>query len=354
MPAFCFWIGIHHALFCDPIISSGNRDADEQNTDPKALRAIGLLAGFSILAIGAVVFLLVSPNSSSYLRIAGLSCLFFSLAGPVQLARRIMHVEGLVLSSALASAAYTLIMLCSAWMLPRLNLTSNFSYAFPFLFGNIAYLIVDRSRRGEDLNARLVPTHLTDHFRLGFSFLLSSSLSLVATNIYPFVFAATGAIEAIAGYRLIFGVIAPFYQIFGALSGFITPRIAVPRLRDIEASHGLALSLICIAPAILAIISIWFGEEAATLLFGAKYTTLGNSFPIAFASASLALAVSTLGIWLKANRRVGLMQLSSFISTAATIAFAFPLCAKYGFSGAFTTYGLANCFAAAWIIYKSR
>jgi O-antigen/teichoic acid export membrane protein len=149
-----------------------------------------------------------------------------------------------------------------------------------------------------------------------------------------------------------FAVIAPFAQLLGGLSGFITPRIAVARISQIETPHLLILALIVFAPLPLAVMAIWFGSDAASLIFGAKYVALGGSIPVALISTSFALALATVSMWLRANQRLGLMQAGSLISAAITAVIAIPSCLALGVTGAFVSLAIANGAAALWVAVK--
>jgi hypothetical protein len=147
-------------------------------------------------------------------------------------------------------------------------------------------------------------------------------------------------------------VIAPFAQLLGGLSGFITPRIAVAKISQIETPHLLILALIVFAPLPLAVMAIWFGSDAASLIFGTKYVALGGSIPVALISTSFALALATVGMWLRANHRLGLMQAGSLISVAITAIIAIPSCLALGVTGAFVSLAIANGAAALWVGFK--
>jgi O-antigen/teichoic acid export membrane protein len=349
---YLFLIGIHHSLICDPIIAFGNRGHDDPKALLRRLWTINVILGGLALAVGCVLAAISGEHETSALTIAALACLFFSCAGPVQLLRRNMHVQGRVDASASASAAYAVVLLASAWMLPHLKLVSHFAYTLPFILGNLVFLIsaIRHVPAGISDGRK---THLKSHFRFGFSFLINNLLGLATTNIYPFVFLALGSPEAVAGFRLIFGVISPFAQLFGALSGFITPRIASTKISEIDLPHLLVVTLNVLAPLPFAVAAIWFGNDAANLIFGAKYAGLGESIPVALISVSFALMLSTVGMWLRANHRLGLMQAGALIAIVITAITAFPMCSAFGITGAFASLALANGVAALWVGFKA-
>ncbi|MET4802878.1 hypothetical protein [Bradyrhizobium sp. LB11.1] len=344
-------IGAHHALICDPIIATGIREQESQKSLLRRLWTVNVIFCCLALVAGCALVLNSHTHEMQTLTVAALAFLFFSFAGPVQFMRRIMHIQGHVQASAVAAAAYATVLIFSAWMLPHVNLESHFAYTVPFILGNLIFLVSGR---------RNVPPKTDDHqnislkshFRAGYSFLISNLLGLATTNIYPFVFVFLNSPEAVASYRLMFAVIAPFAQLLGGLSGFITPRIAVARISQIETPHLLILALIVFAPLPLAVAAIWFGSDAATLIFGAKYAALGASIPVALISTSFALALATIGMWLRANARLGLMQAGGLISAAITAVIALPICSALGVTGAFVSLAIANGAAALWVAFR--
>ncbi|WP_375161695.1 lipopolysaccharide biosynthesis protein [Bradyrhizobium sp. RDT46] len=344
-------IGAHHALICDPIIATGISGHNNQQALLRRLWVINVL--FCCLALGAGCALVLNSRTPEAQppTVAALACLFFSFAGPVQFIRRIMHVRGHVRASAVAATAYATVLIVSAWVLPYLDLQSHFAYTAPFIFGNLIFLL-SATQNIPPKTADHQNTPLKSHFRAGYSFLVNNLLGLATTNIYPFIFVYLDSPEAVASYRLMFAVIAPFAQLLGGISGFITPRIAVARISQIETPHLLILTLIVLAPLPLALAAIWFGRDAATLIFGAKYAGLGEAIPVALISTSFALALSTVGMWLRANHRLGLMQAGGLISATITGVIALPICSAFGITGAFVSLALAHGVAAAWVTSK--
>ncbi|TCU63838.1 O-antigen/teichoic acid export membrane protein [Bradyrhizobium sp. R2.2-H] len=344
-------IGAHHAVICDPIIATGISAQDSQRSLLRRLWTVNVSFCCLALAAGCALVLTSSTHEMQTLTVVALACLFFSFAGPVQFVRRIMHIQGHVQASAVAAAAYATVLIVSAWMLPHVNLESHFAYTVPFILGNLVFLVSAWRNIPRKLNDNQ-NISLKSHFRAGYSFLINNLLGLATTNIYPFVFVFLNSPEAVASYRLMFAVIAPFAQLLGGLSGFITPRIAVARISQIETPHLLILALIVFAPLPLAVMAIWFGSDAASLIFGAKYVALGGSIPVALISTSFALALATVSMWLRANHRLGLMQAGSLISAAITAVIAIPSCLALGVTGAFVSLAIANGAAALWVAVK--
>jgi hypothetical protein len=304
-----------------------------------------------VISTAGLVALLWSflGNLDPYGIVLGLE--FFAAGTTTGFLRRCLHSEGKTSLSALAASAYVVIFAITCICLHEFRLVSVVSSPVPFFFANLVYGLVASSAIPTSTGTNLARDIKMAHLRIGFSMLTYAILSNLTMNVYPLIFSRLRDEAGIAGFRLISTTSTPFFQLAAAFYSFLLPRLTAPSFRQVELIDKLALASIIIAPGAAAALAVPFGKPIALLMFGRRYAHLSPIIPVALAGVTVALAVNTICIWLRAHGHFRILHVTGAIQFTVTAILAWPLAVSFGTLGAFSTYGMANFLSLIYVLF---